>query len=76
MATIVRAFSSNDDAQIRACLKAIRDTDAGTGFIHETFHKDDPSKFTRPWFAWANGLFGELMVHLASTKPHLLRAVI
>jgi hypothetical protein len=54
----------------------IRDTDAGTGFIHETFHKDDPSKFTRPWFAWANGLFGELMVHLASTKPHLLRAVI
>ncbi|MET4665748.1 glycoside hydrolase family 125 protein [Sphingomonas sp. PvP056] len=76
MATIVRAFSSNDDTQIRACLKVIRDTDAGTGFIHETFHKDDPSKFTRPWFAWANGLFGELMVHLASTKPHLLRAVI
>lgn len=73
MATIVRAFSTADDQQIRQYLKTVRDTDAGTGFIHETFHKDDPGKFTRPWFAWANGLFGELVVHLANTKPHLLR---
>ncbi|EKC63996.1 Uncharacterized conserved protein UCP028846, partial [human gut metagenome] len=32
-----------------------------TGFMHESFHKDDPKKFTRSWFAWANTLFGELL---------------
>lgn len=39
-------------------------TDAGTGFMHESFHKDDPKNFTRAWFAWQNTLFGELIVKL------------
>jgi meiotically up-regulated gene 157 (Mug157) protein len=72
MSLIVRALSSTDDAAIRACLRMIRDTDAETGFIHEAFDMDDPTKFTRSWFAWANGLFGELIVHLAATRPALL----
>ena len=46
------------------CLRMLRDTDADTGFMHESFHKDDPTKFTRSWFAWANTLFGELIVKL------------
>ena len=29
-----------------------------TYFMHEGVHKDDPRKFTREWFAWANSLFG------------------
>jgi meiotically up-regulated gene 157 (Mug157) protein len=33
-----------------------------TGFIHESFHKDDAGKYTRDWFAWANSLFGELVL--------------
>ncbi|HOI49663.1 MAG TPA: glycoside hydrolase family 125 protein [Prolixibacteraceae bacterium] len=39
-------------------------SDAGTGFMHESFHKDDPKNFTRHWFAWANTLFGELVLKL------------
>jgi meiotically up-regulated gene 157 (Mug157) protein len=74
MSLIIRALSSSDDATIRACLRMIRDTDADTGFIHEAFDQDDPAKFTRSWFAWANGLFGELVVHLAATRPALLGA--
>jgi len=73
MSLIVRALSATDDATIRACLRTLRDTDAGTGFIHEAFDQDDPAKFTRHWFAWANGLFGELIVTLAHTRPHLLQ---
>lgn len=42
----------------------LRHTDAGAGFMHESFHKDDPAKFTRSWFAWVNTLFGELIVDL------------
>ena len=41
-------------------------TDAGTGFIHESFEKDDAADFTRPWFAWQNTLFGELVLTLIS----------
>ncbi|WP_210357027.1 glycoside hydrolase family 125 protein [Sphingomonas beigongshangi] len=73
MSLIVRALSTSDAATIRACLRTIRDSDAGTGFIHETFDRDDPAKFTRDWFAWANGLFGELIVTLARTQPAILQ---
>lgn len=72
MSLIIRALSSSDAATIRACLKMLRDSDGGTGFIHEAFDRNDPVKFTRDWFAWANGLFGELIVHLADTRPALL----
>ncbi|OSZ62617.1 metal-independent alpha-mannosidase [Sphingomonas sp. IBVSS2] len=73
MSLIVRALSARDDATIRRCLKTLRDTDADTGFVHEAFDKDDPSIFTRKWFAWANGLFGELIVHLADVRPQILK---
>jgi len=72
MSLVMRALSSSDDATIRQCLRMIRDSDGGTGFIHEAVDDDNPAKFTREWFAWANGLFGELIVHLADTRPNLL----
>lgn len=74
MSIMYRAFTSNSDAEIRQCLRWLRDTTAGTGFMHESFKKDDPSRFTRSWFAWANTLFGELMMTLAEEKPALLAA--
>jgi meiotically up-regulated gene 157 (Mug157) protein len=39
--------------------------------MHESFQKDDPQVFTRAWFAWANTLFGELTVRLASERPQV-----
>ena len=47
-------------------------THAGTGFMHEAFHKDDASNFTRSWFAWTNTLLGELLWKLYQEKPRLL----
>lgn len=66
MSIIMRAMTSDNDTEIAWCVKALRDTDAGTGFMHETFHKDDPSNFSRSWFAWANTLFGELILKLVN----------
>lgn len=64
MSLIMRAMTSKNDDEIKYCLKTLRDTDAETGFMHESFHKDNPATFTRSWFAWANTLFGELILKL------------
>lgn len=72
MSIIMRAMTSTDDDEIRSCIKTLLATDANTGFIHETFNKDNPDKFTRKWFAWANTLFGELIVKLVEEKKEYL----
>lgn len=72
MAITMQAMTSIDDEEIEACLKLLKDTHAGTGFMHETFWKDDASKFTRHWFAWANTLFGELILKILDERPALL----
>ena len=64
MSIMMKAFTAQDDDEIRACLIQLLRTDAGTGFMHESFNKDDANDFTRPWFAWQNTLFGELVVKL------------
>ena len=73
MSIMMKAFTSRDDDEIRNCLTMLLNTDAGTGFIHESFDADDPAHFTRPWFAWQNTLFGELILKLiADGKVGLL----
>jgi meiotically up-regulated gene 157 (Mug157) protein len=69
----MRALTSTNDGEILHCLRMLKTSNAGTGFMHESFHKDDPSNFTRAWFAWANTLFGELIVTLHEDRPDLLQ---
>ena len=66
MSIMMRAFTSQDDNEIKECIQMLMNTDAGTGVIHESFHKDDANNYTRPWFAWQNTLFGELIAKLVS----------
>lgn len=76
MSILMKAFTARDDDEIRACLVQLLNTDAGTGFMHESFHKDDAGSFTRSWFAWANTLFGELIVKLVNDgKLELLNSL-
>lgn len=72
MSIVMRAHTSNDPAEIRQCLKMLQATHAGTGFMHESFNKDNPEKFTRKWFAWANTIFGELVWDVFKKNPALL----
>lgn len=72
MSIIMQAMTSQDDQEIRKCINTLKTTHANTGFMHESFHKDDPEQFTRSWFAWANTLFGELLWKTYQEKPHLL----
>ena len=56
--------ATSRDEQL-ALLEVLLATDAGTGLMHESFHKDDPTQFTRPSFAWANSLFAEFVMAVA-----------
>ncbi|WP_254606116.1 glycoside hydrolase family 125 protein [Deinococcus sp. JMULE3] len=52
-------------AEIRSLLDTLTATTAGTDLMHESFHPDDPTQFSRPWFAWANSLLAEtILTHL------------
>ena len=70
---IMQALTTDDDEEIFYCLKTLKNTHAGTGFIHESFDVNNPKDFSRSWFAWANTLFGELILHLYEKKPEILK---
>lgn len=72
MSIIMKAETSTDNNEIRNCLRMLRDTDDNTGFMHETFNKDNTHNFTRHWFAWANTLFGELILRLVNENKSSL----
>jgi len=69
---IMRGLTSRDDKEIKYCLDTLKTTHANTGFMHEAFYKDDPKRFTRKWFAWANTLFGEFLWKTYKERPGLL----
>ena len=76
MSIMMKAFTSQDDQEIKKCIEMLMTTDAGTGFMHESFNKDNPEDFTRSWFAWQNTLFGELILKLVNEgKVDLLNSI-
>ena len=72
MSIIMKGLTSNDPNEIQGCLKQLKNTDGDTGFMHESFHSDDASNYTRSWFAWVNTLFGELILKVSREHPQLL----
>jgi meiotically up-regulated gene 157 (Mug157) protein len=73
---IMRALTSTSDKEILSCLRTLKTTHADTGFMHEAFDKDNPQNFTRSWFAWANTLFGELLLKLHERQHPALKSTI
>ena len=76
MSIMMRAFTSTSDNEIKECITTLLGTDNEKGFIHESFHKDNPANYTRDWFAWQNTLFGELIIKLVNDgKTNLLNSI-
>ncbi len=73
MGIIARAITSTDEKEIISQIKLLKSTHNHTGFMHESFDKDNPANFTRKWFAWVNTLFGELILKLENERPNLLK---
>jgi len=77
MSIMMRAFTSQNDEEILNCIIQLMTTDAGKGFMHESYNVENPAHFTREWFAWQNTLFGELILKLIDDgKLELLNSII
>ena len=77
MSIMMKAFTSDNDDEIRDCICQLMTTDAGTGFMHESFYKHDSEIFTREWFAWQNTLFGELILKIIDDgRLHVLNSIL
>ena len=57
IALAMQGLTSADENEKTQLMKTLLTTDAGKRLMHEGFDSNDPEKFTRDWFAWANSLF-------------------
>ncbi len=62
IALAMQGLTSPDPEEKLRMLELMAATDAGTGMMHEGFHADDPTRFTRAWFSWANMMYCELLM--------------
>ncbi len=72
LSLIMYGLTATTSQQVAWALRQLKISGAGTGFIHESYSANDPAQFTRPWFAWANAMFGELVLHAARHYPGIL----
>ncbi|KAF8309756.1 hypothetical protein DL93DRAFT_2170181 [Clavulina sp. PMI_390] len=72
MALISAIYGSDDDTEITTYLSTILAHTDGLGLIHESVDVHNAGTYTRPWFAWANAYFAEMILDLAKRKPGLI----
>jgi uncharacterized protein len=66
MALTMQAITATSDDEVRACVDTLLATTGGTGLMHESFDVNDPNRYSRDWFGWANSLFAELILRRGS----------
>jgi len=72
MASIMRIFTTSSSSEIETALKEIVSSTDGLGLIHESINTFDAGDWTRQWFSWANGLFGQCLLDLKDRVPAVL----
>ena len=60
IALSMQGLTGHRDEAIRM-IHTIMNKDNQECLTHEGFDKDNPENYTRPWFAWSNSLFAELV---------------
>lgn len=53
----MQGITSEDSEEIMSVFNMLINSDEGTGYMHESVDVDNPAKYSRPWFAWANSMF-------------------
>ncbi|MEF3330198.1 glycoside hydrolase family 125 protein [Oceanobacillus oncorhynchi] len=62
IALAIQGLTSIDETEKQQITELFKTTDANENLMHEGFHVDDPSQYTRPWFSWANSMFSEFLL--------------
>jgi hypothetical protein len=68
IAIAMEGLTTRDPEEKRRKLRLLVETDGGAGMMHESFDANDPGKFTREWFSWANMMFCELALDICGIR--------
>lgn len=68
IALSMQGLTASSKEEMHQLLVMLEESDGGTGYMHEGVHKDDPARYTRPWFAWSNSLFCEFIYHFLNAR--------
>lgn len=63
IALAIQGLTQADKAEKARLLNNMVATTNGTNMMHEGFNVNDPSKYTREWFSWANMMYCELFLN-------------
>ena len=69
MGLALRILTSNSEKECKNLLEELTSSTQGTYEMHESFSVDDTQRYTRAWFAWADGLFGQAVMDLVDRYP-------
>lgn len=62
LSLIMQGLTADTSKEKNKCLEQIVDSVRDNNLIHEAVNANDPNKYTRPWFCWANSLFAEFVL--------------
>ncbi|MDO5345918.1 MAG: glycoside hydrolase family 125 protein [Lachnospiraceae bacterium] len=68
IALCMQGLTAKTRAEKKAMIDLAASTDGGKGLMHEGFDAEDDTRYTRPWFAWANAMFSELVLDYCGVK--------
>lgn len=61
IALSMQGLTTNNQEEIDILINTLISTDGDKNYMHEGFHCDDATNFTRDWFAWSNSLFADFI---------------
>lgn len=57
----MQGLTTKNESEINSLINTLINSDGNTGYMHEGFHCNDSTEFTREWFAWSNSLFADFI---------------
>lgn len=75
MSALVQAMTSDNVTEIMECVDRVKNVTL-MGVVNESIDVERGGRgagaYTRSWFAWANSVFAQTILHLAETNPSLI----
>jgi meiotically up-regulated gene 157 (Mug157) protein len=69
LAIAMEGLTATDARDRYRALDILEATTAGTNQLHESFDVNDPMRFTRPWFSWADMTYVDLALATIGMSP-------